>query len=195
VSRPVNVRRPEELCEAIAQYLIEHGLSGLSLRPLAKAIGSSPRGLLYHFGSKEKMVMAAIAEIRRRQRMSLDSIERPTLAETYEAVWKQLSSPHSETQFRFFFEVYGIALRRPRLYHEFLHETVEDWLQLIAEPLVKAGAKPQDARAFASVVLASLRGFMLDLCNTRDRQRIDRAVALWATSLDAMLPGRKVEEV
>lgn len=193
MSRPVNERRPEELVEAIVTYLIEHGMSDLSLRPLAKAIGSSPRGLLYHFGSKENMVMTVIAEIRRRQRLSLDGIEGSTIAETYLEVWKQLSSDASEPLFRLFFELYGIALRKPRLYHAFLYETVEDWLSLIAQPLVNEGASPEDAHAFATVALAGLRGFMLDFCNTRDRQRLDRAVALWAASLGAMLSTKKLE--
>lgn len=189
----MNRRRPEELCDEIAQYLIEHGLTGLSLRPLAKAIGSSPRGLLYYFGSKEKMVMAAIAEIRRRQRLTLDNIDGSTLAETYWAVWNHISSADSEPLFRFFFELYGIALRNPRLYQEFLHETVEDWIRLIAEPLASEGANHEQSRAFATVILAALRGFMLDFCNTQDRARIDRAVALWAANLNAMVPTKKLE--
>ena len=57
MSRPINEKRPEELRNAIVRYLIKHGLTGLSLRPLAKALGCTPRVLLYHFGSKEKMVI------------------------------------------------------------------------------------------------------------------------------------------
>ena len=57
MSRPINEERPGELRNAIVHYLIKHGLNGLSLRPLAKALGCTPRVLLYHFGSKEKMVI------------------------------------------------------------------------------------------------------------------------------------------
>ena len=41
--------RREELAEAATDYAIEHGLIGLSLRPLAVALGTSDRMLLYHF--------------------------------------------------------------------------------------------------------------------------------------------------
>jgi AcrR family transcriptional regulator len=187
MSRPADEERPQELLDAIVRYLVHHGLSGLSLRPLAKAVGSSPRGLLYHFGSKEKLVVGVLAELRRRQQNAYGS-DAPTFAEACRKIWRQMSSPKSEPLFRLFFEAYGIALRNPRLYAEFLHHTIEDWLSLIAEPLVQEGYKPSDARAFATVVLAGMRGFMLDYCTTKDRARLDRAVNLWLGKLDSMLP-------
>jgi AcrR family transcriptional regulator len=193
MSRPVDERRPEELCDAIVHYLTGHGLANLSLRPLAKAVGSSPRGLLYHFGSKEKMVVQVLAEIRRRQRASFDGIEGATISETCWNVWKQISSPESEPLFRLFFEAYGLALTNPTLYHTFLHDTVDVWLKDIAQPLVHEDVDREDARAFASVVLAGLRGFILDYCTTQDRERLDRAVRLWAASLHAMLPGKELD--
>ena len=38
------------------------GLIGLSLRPLAKAVGTSDRMLIYHFGSRAGLVAAIIDE-------------------------------------------------------------------------------------------------------------------------------------
>jgi AcrR family transcriptional regulator len=190
VSRTANPQRPKELREAIVQYLVKHGLADLSLRPLAKAVGSSPRGLLYYFGSKEKMVIEVLAEIRQRQRVSYGDVA-ATFAEACQIIWQRLSAPDSEPLFRLFFEVYGIALRHPQIYKSFLHDTIEDWLQLIAEPLRQEGYKREEARAFATIVIAGLRGFMLDFCATHDRRRVDRAVASWLSKLDAMLPERK----
>src|SRR3954451_5011316 len=48
--------RREELLEAAYAYVLRHGLSGLSLRPLAREVGSSPRVLLYLFGTKDGLV-------------------------------------------------------------------------------------------------------------------------------------------
>src|SRR5579863_6664931 len=116
MSRPINEKRPEELRNAIVRYLIKHGLTGLSLRPLAKALGCTPRVLLYHFGSKEKMVIEVLAQIRRGQRIAYGRIEETSFADGYLTVWKRMSAPDSEPLFRLFFEVYGIALHSPRLY-------------------------------------------------------------------------------
>jgi AcrR family transcriptional regulator len=184
------VRRPRQLRNAIARYLVKHGLFDLSLRPLAKAVGSSPRGLLYHFGSKEKMIIAVVAELRRQQRVAYE-VQAKTFSEACQVIWKRMSAPDSEPFFRLFFEVYGIALRQPHLYKDFLHDTVEDWLRAIAGPLSQQGHKESDARAFATVVIAGLRGFMLDYCATHDRRRVEHALRLWLSRLDSMMPAGK----
>ena len=50
----------QELAEAATDHALEHGLIGLSLRPLAAAIGTSDRMLIYHFGSKDELVDAVL---------------------------------------------------------------------------------------------------------------------------------------
>ena len=187
----MNEKRPEELRDAIVQYLTKHGLAGLSLRPLAKAVGSSPRVLLYYFGSKEKMVVKVLAEVRQRQHASFGQMQAASFAEACQTIWKHMSAPESEPLFRLFFEAYGIALCHPRLYKAFLRATIEDWLQFVADQLCREGYKRREALAFATIVLAGLRGFMLDYCATRDRKRLDHAVGLWVRTLDSMLPDGK----
>src|SRR5207248_9104803 len=59
MGRHKDPQRKAELLESVAEYLLEHGLAELSLRPLAHAVGTSPRILLYHFGSKEELVASA----------------------------------------------------------------------------------------------------------------------------------------
>jgi AcrR family transcriptional regulator len=191
VSRTADAKRPKRLRSEIVQYLTEHGLTGLSLRPLAKAVGSSPRVLLYYFGSKEQMIIDALAEVRRQQRDAYGQLEAETFAEACQIIWSRMSAAETEPSFRLFFEVYGIALRQPNLYKVFLRDTIEDWLRLIADPLAREGYERAEARAFATVVLAGLRGFMLDYCTTHDRRRLDRALHLWLSKLDSMLSGAK----
>lgn len=186
MSRTVNEKRPNELLDAIVQYLIRHGIADLSLRPLAKAVGSSPRVLLYYFGSKEKVIVKILAEIRRRQRTIFARAQAPTFEQACRSVWKHMSAPKSEPLFRLFFEAYGLALRHPRLYKDFLRSTVNDWIDFIADPLQSEGLQRKQARALATIVLAGLRGFMLDFCTTGDRTRLNRAVNLWLPTLDSI---------
>ncbi|HLR44115.1 MAG TPA: TetR/AcrR family transcriptional regulator, partial [Brevibacterium sp.] len=56
--------RKTELLEAAYEYVLRHGLGEMSLRPLAAAIGSSPRVLLYLFGSKEGLIRMLLARAR-----------------------------------------------------------------------------------------------------------------------------------
>src|SRR5579862_5322924 len=57
--------RREELLERAYRYALEHGVVEMSLRPLAAAVGSSPRVLLFLFGSKAGLVQALLARARR----------------------------------------------------------------------------------------------------------------------------------
>jgi AcrR family transcriptional regulator len=191
MSRTVDERRRGELRHAILRYLIKHGLTQLSLRPLAKALGCSPRILLYHFGSKEKMIIEILAQVRQQQRAIFEHIPASSLTEAYRLIWKRMSAPDSEPLFRLFFEAYGMALRYPRLYQDFLHGTIETWLQLTAEDLRREGVSRNESRAIASIVLDGLRGFMLDFCTTKDRKRLDRAVTLWLRGVEATLATHK----
>ncbi len=50
-----NAKR-DVLLGKMAGYILASGLAGASLRPLAKAAGTSDRMLIYHFGSKERLI-------------------------------------------------------------------------------------------------------------------------------------------
>src|SRR6202041_3519303 len=161
MSRTVNEKRPEQLREAILEYLIEHGISHLSLRPLAKAVGTSPRVLLYYFGSREKMLAMLFEDIRQQQRKKYGGTWAATLGEACRAAWADFMNTGAEKHFRLYFEAYGLALRNPELYQDFLDSTIEDWLNAIGRPLSADGSDQSEARALASVILAGMRGFML----------------------------------
>ena len=191
MSRQVDEERPGELREAILRYLLENGVADLSLRPLAKAVGSSPRGLLYHFGSKEKMLMTVIAELRVRQLALFGQIQAESFAEACGLIWRHMSSPASEAQWRLFFELYGIALRHPEIYKDFLDSAVKDWLTFSAMQLREEGYKRSDATLLATVVVAGFRGFLMDLCATHDRTRVNRAVAAWLGTLNSIALPKK----
>lgn len=53
----------ENLLPALAAHVLEHGLGGASLRPLAKAAGTSDRMLIYHFGNKETLITELLGYI------------------------------------------------------------------------------------------------------------------------------------
>ena len=64
--RPVDPQIRKDLLASIVEAVEHLGLADFSLRPLAGAIGSSPRAILYHFGSKEQLVAEIIASGRAR---------------------------------------------------------------------------------------------------------------------------------
>jgi AcrR family transcriptional regulator len=169
------------MLSAVAEYLLEHGLADLSLRPLAAAIGTSPRMLLYHFGSKEQLVVEALAEAREREAvlfsgwaMETGAAEDPELLAR--RAWEWMSDTSNEPFMRLFFEVYGLALQQPQRYRGFVERAVSDWLAALTDGLVEAGVDPAAARQAATLVIAVARGLLLDLLATGDRSRINAAM-------------------
>lgn len=82
-------------------------------------------------------------------------------------------TPIGDSFFRSFFEGYALALRRPELFAAFLDTVVQDWLDDLCPPMDEATA---------TLAVATIRGLLLDLLATGDRQRVDAAFALFAST-------------
>ena len=52
-----------DLLKKVGDYVLVHGLNTASLRPLARAAGTSDRMLIYHFGSKEALIGAVLEHL------------------------------------------------------------------------------------------------------------------------------------
>jgi AcrR family transcriptional regulator len=179
--------RQEELLERAYGYALANGLADLSLRPLAKTIGSSPRVLLYLFGSKDGLIRALLERARQEELAAIgalreelqpaDSAHPADLAETAQLVWQWLADPAHRHLLGLWVEAYGRSLADPGgPWAGFAAQTVQDWLELLATrqpPGVRRSAAGAGQR---TAVLAVLRGAMLDLLATGDTARTGRAV-------------------
>jgi AcrR family transcriptional regulator len=174
---PVPDRRAK-LLDEVADYILSNGLAGLSLRPLAAAIDTSPRMLLYFFGSKERLIAQALARIRTREQLDFRrAVSRSSSADREGLLlreWKSWSSPRREKYLRLFFEVYGLALQNRERFPGFLEGAVGEWLPLVERAFAVAVAR-EHAQALATFALAAVRGLQLDLLATGQRSRIETA--------------------
>jgi AcrR family transcriptional regulator len=191
VPRHPDERLREELLASTVDYVLSRGLSDLSLRPLALAVGASPRTLLYHFGSKEALVGAVIDESRRRQRALLETwYERSAEHDVRTLLlraWQWLAAPRHESILRLFFETYGLALQDRKQRAAFLRGAVNDWVVPFSRELERQGFSPQRAAALGTLVAAVARGLLFDLLATGDRARVDRAFRSFINAIE--LPG------
>ena len=67
MGRRPNPQRKQDLLEEIVTYLGEHGIGDMSLRPLAKRLGTSTYTLTYQFGSKDQLLADAVDFAQARQ--------------------------------------------------------------------------------------------------------------------------------
>ena len=178
----------ERLLAAAVDHAMRDGIADLSLRELAAAIGTSHRMLLYHFGSREGLLIAVAQAVDEAQRESLPTWG--TTAEGARRLWAHLSDPKLWPQERLFFELYVHALLGRPGTEGFLEAAVEPWLTAIADGLVKAGADQATSRADARLGLAVARGLLLDLLATGDRAGVTAAYERYLQYAGAQLtPG------
>jgi AcrR family transcriptional regulator len=193
--RKVNPPAKDRLLVAAAEHIAEHGVGDLSLRGLAAAIGSSHRMLIYHFGSKEGLLVEVIKLVEQRQRAALAELEvdDPTPAAITRAFWRRLSAPELAANERLFFEIYGQALQGRPGTTELLEGIVDNWLEPVVALLHRLGFPTSHAAAQARLGIAVTRGLLLDLLATGDRAACDAAIEQYIRLGEAYLaaaPGR-----
>ena len=185
--------RQLELLELSYAYLLEHGLTGLSLRPLAQAIGSSPRVLLFLFGSKQGLIQALLGRARTAQlellsRMRLTgSPDAPLLqdwATVVRGVWHWLAAREHRRLLALWLETYAQSLIEPEgPCADFARRTVEDWLQLLAARQPPSLRGSPSGATEPALALAVLRGALLDLLATGDEERTTAVVEAYLSRL------------
>jgi AcrR family transcriptional regulator len=181
VSRTADERRRVELLERAVDYVCRNGLAELSLRPLAKAVKSSPRVLLYYFGSKENLVVEIVRRGRARQRAMMANLKLSDLSprEVSRTLWREWSKPEWEPLTQLSFEIYALALRDRERFPGYLDDSVHEWLSALEVCTMLPGYTRAKAQALGTLLIAGFRGFLLDLLATHERARVDHAVDLW----------------
>ena len=164
----------ERLLAAAVRHALDAGIADLSLRQLAAAIGTSHRMLLYHFGSREGLLVAVTQAVEEQQRAALLESGHGAPQDARRS-WERLSDPKLWPQERLFFELYAYALRGRPGTEGFLDGIVESWVAPVAAALVEAGADERTARADARLAVAVVRGLLLDLLATGDRAGVTEA--------------------
>ena len=161
-----------ELLEACTSYALEHGLPE-GLEPLAEATGVSSRMLLYHFGTRDDLLRAVLGRARSQQVAMYTDLLRARPGTPYTAVldeaWRAMTGPDGQPYLRMF----GGQLRHgheQRLWPGFRRIATTDWLGPLEEGLRSIG-RPE----LATLVLAVIRGLLMDLEATEDTARVDRA--------------------
>lgn len=184
MARPPNPEIRARLREQAVDYVISHGAADLTLRPLAKALKTNARMLMYHFGSREGLMREILPGLRERGEALIQEwfskAKTPlTLAEFLLMYWRRMSDPRIRAVVRLIFELYALALRDPRSYPGVLTDPVRHWKILVA----RTGRAPKTSTAEATLLLAATRGLLLDLCATGDRKRATQALHLLARFL------------
>jgi AcrR family transcriptional regulator len=183
--RRPNPERRAQLLLRVADQLLEEGLASFTLRRAAAAAGTSAQLLVHHFGTKERLVDEALAAITKHH---LGSIFGETMApgdfdDAFWTRWARLTSPEYLRFLPLMYETLTASVRSPKRFTLVRHEVFEQWQKGFAKTLIEVGVSAVEAQRLSTAYVAALRGLLLDLLVTGERERVAEAVRLVAENL------------
>jgi AcrR family transcriptional regulator len=181
--RPRGEAAKQRLLGAVIEHFVADGLADQSLRSIADAVGTSHRMLLYHFGSKDGLLLEVVREVEARTEALFEAIGAASgdrVDEIIRRMWAYVADPSVAGFERLFFALYGRALQGDEAALPLLTDDIEHWLRANAALPALAGVPAGVARAHARLGLAVTRGLLLDLLATGDRAGVDAALEVFA---------------
>jgi AcrR family transcriptional regulator len=189
VGRPPDPLRREFVLDRAVAYLAEHGLSNLTMRRLATALGTSTQTISYQFGSKENLIEAALGRAKETTLGILDTVRREepssTVSQGILHLWSWwMSDPKHLVSTRLNMEAMMApddalaADRRPRL--------LSFWIDYFAQWFRQDhGCDYEEATIRSTLLMAVLSGLIIDLDTTGDEQRVHTAMLSYLNLLDS----------
>jgi AcrR family transcriptional regulator len=185
--------RKDEVLAGIVDYVFANGVSDLSLRPLAEALDTSPRMLLYHFRSKEELVVEVLAAARAQQYEMLGEwADRGAgLTEIIRRYWDWAASDHARPYMRLFFEVFGLAVQGRPGTEQVLPALSEQAAEFFGAAARRQAPPGADTGELVLLSLSTLRGLLFSLLATGDRAPLDGAMERFLVYLEHELTSAK----
>ena len=160
--------RREELLDRVTDHVLEHGLVGLTLRPVAAAIGTSDRMLIYHFGTRDDLVSAVVARAGERSVAAVDALPAaPTVRAAVNRLWAAYGEDPLDRCMDVYVQAAATGLFGSEPYLSQARASNERWVAALRAYLVRSGAPARRARRIVTLVDSALYGFHLDLATDR----------------------------
>jgi AcrR family transcriptional regulator len=179
VARTADPVKREELLKAVVAYLEQHGIGDMSLAPMAQALGTSKRMLLYYFGDRAELLTQALDASRPQLGEMFRDVATPErFTAAARTMWRELTRGGERRNVRLLLQVLSLAVTDPETYGESARTAVDVMIGPIAAALSTIGYADEDACARATLVVSGLRGLCQDALVTKDRARVDAAAEL-----------------
>ena len=155
--------RREGLADEATDYVLEHGIAGLSLRPLAAALGTSDRMVLYHFGSKDALLAEVVERSNNRSVTAMRAIpaaRSPRAAVS--ALWRAWQQPAVTRCLRVYAQTAALGLLGQEPYLSAAQRSNQLWSDAVADLMMRSGVPPRRAARVSALADATLFGLLLD---------------------------------
>jgi AcrR family transcriptional regulator len=163
--------RREQLLEQVTDHVLDHGLIGLTLRPLAAAIGTSDRMLIYHFRSRDALVSEVVAAATGRAIAEVDALPgAPTVRSAVNRLWRAFRQEPLSSLLTLYCQAAASGLIGEEPYRSDARASNEQWAAALRDYLVRSGAPARRVGRIVTLVDSSLFGFHLDLATDRPEE-------------------------
>ena len=163
VTRTADPELRAQLAARVADFAMTKGLVGRSLSDIADAVESTPRMLVYHFGSKDRLVELALLTVERRlmERFDAQLEIHATVSGAVRAMWELLTSRAFAPVARVALEAFGFALNHPQDFRSYLDQSTELWVAHLTAALGREGLRATRARVVAVLVVGAVHGLLM----------------------------------
>ncbi len=180
VGRRPNPQRKIDLLQQIVDYILVNGLSDMSLRPLANELGTSTYTLTYQFGSKEAMVVDAVAHIDKTQHERLSELDRATDTpnDVLRNLWELSTSDEGRRWSQVMLEIATLTSRQPILFETFTATALHGRIEHLAKAYAGGLAPTADQINTATLQIATVSGLITDALTSGQSQRAETAFTM-----------------
>lgn len=169
--------RRDDLLAAACDYVLTHSLIGLSLRPLAAAVGTSDRMLIYHFGSRDRMVSAIIEETIVRSVRVIEALpSAPTPADAVHRLWDLLQAEPMRHHEDVYLQAAATGQLGEEPYRSAARTANDVWCRAVEDWFARSGVAREDAPRVVRLVDAAFLGLHVNV-TTDDASEISSAIA------------------
>lgn len=181
---PRGEARRRELLDRVTDDLAVNGLVGFSLRRAARAAGTTHKVLLYHFEGADDLLKQAIFKLRDRRidralAAAAEGARRLSLADWVRAVWPVLVGEEA----RVLDQAIGLAMYDSDRYADLGRGASQQYLPTLLSACPEHWPDRRRLEV-AEMVLATLRGFLVDARTSGDTAGISAGFEALARALD-----------
>jgi AcrR family transcriptional regulator len=181
---PRGEARRRELLERVTDDLAANGLVDFSLRRAARAAGTTHKVLLYHFDGADDLLKQAIVELRGTRidnalAATAEGASRLSLAAWVRAVWPVLVGEEA----RVLDQAIGLAMYDSDRYAELGRGASQQYLPTLLAACPEHWSERRRLEV-AEMVLATLRGFLVDARTSEDSAGVAAGFEALARALE-----------
>lgn len=177
----------EDLLERVTDHVLEHGLIGLSLRPVAAAVGTSDRMLIYHFASRDALVSEVVARTSERAVQAVAELPgAPNVRSGVRRLWAAYRAQPLSACLDVYCQAAAVGLIGREPYLTDARASNEVWTAALRDYFVRCGAPRRRVGRLVTLVDSALYGFHLDLTTDRPAE-LARGVADLAVAAQTLV--------